>query len=232
MAENKRTDGENAVGDPTPKKKSKRLPITIGVIVAIVAVAGAGFWVWHEQPSFCNAICHTPMDAYLPTYESETDQAGIDKYGNEVKNANAMLAPVHRQENGDTCLSCHVPTLGEQMSEGGAWITGSYEVIETKAGLQVPPEATLDQLVAARGVQPDEFCLNESCHNMTRDQLVEATSDMPFNPHVPNHEVASCGSCHKAHRASVFTCASCHNETELPDGWVTESEAKRLVPKG
>ena len=45
-----------------PKRKRKKWPITVGVIAVVLVVAGAGFWVWHEQPSFCNAICHTPMD--------------------------------------------------------------------------------------------------------------------------------------------------------------------------
>ena len=35
----------------------------VGVVVAVVLVcAGGGFYVWHNQPSFCNAICHEPMD--------------------------------------------------------------------------------------------------------------------------------------------------------------------------
>lgn len=39
--------------------------IVIGVVAAVIIAAGAGFAVWHDQPSFCNAICHTPMDPLL-----------------------------------------------------------------------------------------------------------------------------------------------------------------------
>ena len=59
--EEKKVDGQTA--EPAAQKKKKKWPIVVGVVVAVLVVAGAGFWVWHEQPSFCNAICHTPMDA-------------------------------------------------------------------------------------------------------------------------------------------------------------------------
>ena len=39
------------------KGGKKKLPIILGVVVVVIVAAGAGFWVWHEQPSFCNAIC-------------------------------------------------------------------------------------------------------------------------------------------------------------------------------
>lgn len=54
-------------------KRPKKAPVIIGVVAAIVVVAGAGMWVWHEQPIFCGAICHVPMDPYLETYEAEDD---------------------------------------------------------------------------------------------------------------------------------------------------------------
>ena len=50
---------------PSGKRRGRRWPIVVGVIAAVVVAAGAGFWVWHEQPSFCNAVCHDPMDAYV-----------------------------------------------------------------------------------------------------------------------------------------------------------------------
>ena len=55
-----------------PKKKGKKLPIILGVVAVVIVAAGAGFFVWHEQPTFCNAICHTPMDAYVETYVDGT----------------------------------------------------------------------------------------------------------------------------------------------------------------
>lgn len=52
-------------GAPAPKKPRRKGWIIAGVVAAVIIVAGAGFWVWHEQPSFCNAICHSPMDYYV-----------------------------------------------------------------------------------------------------------------------------------------------------------------------
>ena len=149
-------------GEAAPKKKGKKWPIVVGVVAVVLIAAGAGFWVWHEQPSFCNAICHT----YLPTYEAEPGQASVDKWGNDVEDASGMMAAVHRvsKDQGGaeaTCMSCHVPTIGEQVSEGMAWITGNY--------YYPLEERDVDQLVEARGLESgDEFCLNESCHNLTR----------------------------------------------------------------
>ncbi len=57
------------------------------------------------------------MDPYLTTYEQEAGQPGVDKWGNEVANSSSMMAVVHKDQ-GEDCLSCHVPTLSEQMSEG------------------------------------------------------------------------------------------------------------------
>lgn len=51
------------------QKGRKGLIVTV-VAIVVIALAGAGFWVWHQQPSFCNAICHRPMDRYVETYES------------------------------------------------------------------------------------------------------------------------------------------------------------------
>lgn len=217
-----------AAGGPAPKKRPKRGWIVAGVVAAVIVVAGAGFWVWHEQPSFCNAICHTPMDAYLPTYEAEPGQAATDVWGNEVANASGMMAAVHRAENGTTCLGCHVPTLSEQIGEGMSWVTGSYEVLNTQTGQQVVPEKSLEDLVAARGIEPDQFCLNESCHNMTRDDLIQATSDLERNPHVAQHGENQCSDCHKAHRASVNACSQCHNDAPIPEGWISAADNTAL----
>ena len=87
-------------GAPAPKRKAKRGWIVGGVIAAVIVVAGAGFWVWHETPSFCNSICHSPMDAYVDTYYSG------DK---------GMLVTAHA-EAGNNCLSCHEPIITEQVA--------------------------------------------------------------------------------------------------------------------
>lgn len=172
---------DSTTEEAAPKKKGKKWPIVVGVVVVVLIAAGAGFWVWHEQPSFCNAICHTPMDPYLPTYEAEPGQPATDKWGNDVADASGMMAAVHRvsKDQGGaeaTCVSCHVPTIGEQVSEGMNWITGNY--------YYPLEERDLEQLVEARGIEKDAFCLNESCHNLTRDDLIQATSNLgQYNPH-------------------------------------------------
>ncbi len=210
---------------PAPKKRKKKLPIILGVVVVVLVAAGDGFWVWHEQPSFCGAICHTPMDEYLETYEQEADTTGVDKYGNEVTNTSAMLCVSHKVSEeeggaGATCLSCHIPVLSEQISEGINWISGNYTYPLY--------ERTTSDLTEASGTSADEFCLNESCHNITRDDLIEATSYMTRNVHVAQHGTNECTTCHKGHRASVNYCSSCHSDAEIPDGWLTVAEANVL----
>ena len=82
--------------------------------------------------------------------------------------------------------------------------------------------------VAARGIEPDQFCLNESCHNMTRDDLIQATSDLERNPHVAQHGENQCSDCHKAHRASVNACSQCHNDAPIPEGWISAADNTAL----
>ena len=102
-----------------------------------------------------------------------------------------------------------------------SWVTGNYV-----APLE---ERDLDQLTEARGIEGEQFCLNEACHNMTRDDLIKATSGMEFNPHVAQHGEIACNECHKAHRASVVYCTQCHSEAEVPEGWLTVAEANKLA---
>ena len=72
------------------RKSNKKLGI-ITAVVLVIAVAGVGFWAWHETPGFCAAFCHN-MDEYLYTYNEQQGVGGVDKYGNAVKNTNAMMA--------------------------------------------------------------------------------------------------------------------------------------------
>ena len=215
--------------EPAAKKPRKRL-VALGVVVAIVAVAGAGLWVWHEQPSFCGAICHMPMNQYVETYDAEPGQPARDKWGNEVSDAGAMTAAYHRSETGATCLSCHTPVLSEQISEGVNWVSGNYEVVMNETFDGVLLERNESELTEASGKAGTEFCLNESCHNMTRDELTEKTADREFNPHVMQHDNYDCSTCHKAHRASIYYCTKCHSEAadDLPAGWLTMKDAEKL----
>ena len=205
-------------------RKRRKVGVIVGVVAIVLVAAGAGFWVWHEQPSFCNAICHSPMDPYLQMWESEPERQGVDKYGNSVENSSAMLAIAHKyvgDEGGMTCLGCHEPTLQEQMSEGLLWATGGY-VFPLE-------ERSTDELMRWHMQDGDEFCLNEACHNMSHTDLVAATADLgEYNPHAAVHGEYECGDCHKAHRASVNYCSQCHEEAPIPDGWMTWHESEKL----
>lgn len=212
---------EKAEDAPSPKRKSKKLVI-IGAICVVVIAAGVGFWVWHEQPSFCNAICHSPMDPYLPTYEAEAGQPAVDKWGDAVEDGSLMLASTHRTSANARCMTCHVPVLGEQVSEAFTWMSGDfYDPLD---------ERTLDELTEARGAAPDEFCLNSACHDLTRSDLEQKTADKwEFNPDTPQHGAQDCTACHKAHRQSVMLCTECHTEAEVPEGWVSATEGQQLA---
>ncbi len=214
-----------AASSPSPQKPSrpKRRGLIIGVVCAVVVVAGAGFWVWHEQPSFCNAICHAPQDPINETYDGVTGQAGYDKWGNPVADMGDLLVVQHKEAD-LTCLSCHEPTLGQQITEGIHWVAGSYEYPLNERSLS-------DLNHYLQKDDPAAFCLNESCHNMERADLVAATSNLgERNPHktMPRHEEMECSDCHKSHRQSVNACTRCHDDAYVPDGWLNAQEAAAL----
>ena len=85
----------SASGANAPKKPRRRGWIVAGVVAAVIVVAGAGFWVWHEQPSFCNAICHSPMDYYVETHDDGNPQLGVTAH---VKHVYAKLGIHSHQE--------------------------------------------------------------------------------------------------------------------------------------
>lgn len=214
---------EQAAAEPAAKNGKKKWPIVLAIVVVVLVVAGIGMWTWHEQPSFCNAFCHTPMDTYVETAASTPNTATTDKWGNAVSNSNAMLSVVHAQ-SGVNCLGCHVPSLSQQLGEVGETITGNY--------YYPLAEVSLSELMTNAGntASADSFCLKSGCHDMTRTDLTAATADMSFNPHRWQHGEIACSECHKSHRASVFYCTQCHSEaaSSMPDGWVTYSEGQKL----
>jgi len=93
------------------------------VIVVVVAAGGTIYLTQHDNPAFCNAICHTPMDPYVASYNDGTSV-------NSVNDAEAVLSvTVHKEaglESGEEirCLSCHESDMGEQIQEGMHWVTG------------------------------------------------------------------------------------------------------------
>ena len=216
--------------EPEAKRPRKRWPVAVGVVAAVLLVAGAGFWTWHEQPSFCASICHTPMDPYYVTYEQGVGGLGYDKYYHSVESTQGMMAAVHRDAD-VTCMGCHVPQLSEQIGEGIGWVTGNYAVYDTEMQTVVLPQRSLDQLTEARGLESDQFCMNESCHTVgtepaTRDDLEQATaSGSGRNPHDQHHDAIACDTCHKAHTQSINYCTDCHDDAPVPDGWLSVDDA-------
>lgn len=203
-----------------PKKKQSKKAMIIGIIVAVVAVVGIGFYQWHETPEFCTSICHTPMDTkYLDTLYANPYKSAVDKWGNTVEKADAMLASKHGAM-GKRCMACHVPSIQEQVTEGIEWIQGNY--------YNPLSERDLARLVFYRGVGETEFCLNPACHDISKTELTEETAKMARNPHSWHHSEYTCSDCHKAHRASIMVCSQCHEDAEIPDGWLTYDQAKGL----
>lgn len=189
--------GTSHDNDAPSTKKRKKAPIIVGVIVVVFAVAGIGGFVWHEQPSFCNAICHSPMDPYVEGYFDEE---------------NKLLSSQHRTAE-VACLDCHEPSIGEQVTEAVSWVSGNFQI-----------EAETHMLLKREGIGDKEFCTQAGCHVF--DDVVAATKnyggDPLVNPHASPHtgETVSkdCESCHSVHRESVLSCSSCH-PFDVPDGW-------------
>ena len=214
------TAGAGAPDKPAPKKRNrKKLAIVAAVVIAVTAI-GIGFWQWHETPEFCTAICHTPMDdAYRQTLYANPHESSTDKWGNPVEKADAMLASKHGAM-GMKCLACHIPVIEEQINEGVKWVSGNYD--------NPLSERDLARLVFYRGVDETEFCLNSSCHNISKAKLAGETADYALNPHSWHHPEYVCSDCHKAHRASIMICTQCHEDAKVPDGWITAEEAANL----
>jgi hypothetical protein len=185
--------------EPKPKMKKKHT-IVLGV-VAVIIVIGAAFWIWHEQPGFCNSVCHTPMDSYVNSYYS---------------NDSSMLASVHSQ-NGKNCLSCHEAKLTDQVSEAMKWVADDY-----------PMTSDGTMLATGKTFASEEFCAKSGCHNMS--DVVASTwgfegNDAKYNPHSSHQDQAlDCGDCHKAHSTSVLMCNQCHS-LNMPEGWEAPYDA-------
>jgi hypothetical protein len=217
-----------AEGKPKKKGKKGRIALVIiGVILVVGIGAGAGVWVWHETPGFCGAICHSPMDPYLATYDAAPGEATQDKYGNAVENANGMMVVTHK-EAGEACLDCHPGDIGQQINEGIHWVSGDFTDPLT--------ERTLETLTAHLGyttnADQEKFCLNDACHadlSKADGSFEEVTADLGVrNPHEMPHGDLACSDCHKAHRASTNACTQCHADAPMPDGWIKYSEANTI----
>ncbi len=181
------------------KKGTRRAPIVVGIIVVVLACAAGGFFVWHNQPSFCNAVCHEPMDYYVQGYFGESQGASSTQAG---------LAQAHAKAD-VTCLQCHTATIKDQVNEATAWMSGTYET-SSDGGLS-PALITADK----------KMCATAGCHDW--NDVVAATQDWGgvagVNPHVSHQgEAIDCSNCHRVHEQSVMYCNACH-DYKVPDGW-------------
>lgn len=50
MAEEEKVETTEAADTKAAKKGKKKWPVVVGVVAVVIVAAGAGFWVWHEQP--------------------------------------------------------------------------------------------------------------------------------------------------------------------------------------
>ncbi len=225
---------------PAPKRKTKKRWAVVGIVAAVLIVAGVGFNAWHNTPEFCGAICHNPMDAYVPTYTTGT----VDKYGNDLTETESlgMMSRLHEvtlKDDGTsaaTCIDCHVPSLDEQITEGMHWATGNVQTAgENKKGDALLENRSFAQLTEARGSNAEALCLRSGCHvnpdgtDMQRSDLIAATAGLSDtrNPHLAQHGQLDCGTCHKGHSQSVNYCSQCHTDAPIPEGWLSYSEASQ-----
>lgn len=183
------------------KKRHRKLFIVPGVVVVLMA-AGVGFGIWHEQPSFCNSICHSPMDNYVEGYYSDDT---------------ALLVAAHARAE-VSCLDCHESVLSEQVVEGIAWLKRDFSVDEEGF---IAGETAAD-------LGTRELCFK--CHNDgdaatgedwedIQAATVEFGGDEGMNPHKSHNGNQECSDCHQSHGTSVLSCDKCHG-FEPPTGWV------------
>ena len=180
-------------------------------------------------------MCHIE-NTYVSNYSQPQNSVGTDKYGNEVSNTNAMMAVLHSHTDASAkpeivCVDCHVPNNFELAHDGMNYVTGNYVYPRN--------ERSDDDLMKWDNTDGTQFCVNENCHaylrgadgKVDRDKLEQSTQRMDFNPHSQHHEgiEMTCTECHKGHRASVLECTGCHDDVELPDGWVTKEQSDEIM---
>lgn len=188
-----------------PKRPRRKWPVVVGVVAAVLVVAGAGFWAWHEQPSFCNAVCHEPMDAYVEGYYHDPSQ----------------MAYAHGAA-GTTCLQCHEPKLDEQIGEALVWMSGDFAMGE-------------DGKLSTVGVRSDaKMCTGAGCHDFEEVVAATENwgGEAGANPHDSHQGYAlDCSSCHTAHGQSYMYCNTCH-DYEVPEGWAAPAKSEPAAAAG
>ena len=178
--------------ETSAKRGKRRWPLVVGIVAIVVVAAGAGFAVWHEQPSFCNAVCHDPMDNYVEGYYNDA----------------TLVANTHARAD-VSCLDCHDPKMDEQIAEGIAWVTGNFET--DQAGNIVRVGVTADTAM----------CAQSGCHALDEVVAATANwgGQAGVNPHDSHQGIAiDCSNCHGVHGTSYMYCNTCH-EYDVPAGW-------------
>jgi flagellar basal body-associated protein FliL len=207
--------------DPKPKKKMKlgiKILLVAVIVVAVLAGGGGGAYaVFHDNPAFCNFICHVPMDPYVKSYEE-----GVSVNLAQAESDAVLSVTLHKESDQElNCLSCHVTNLSEQINEGMHWVTGDYELPLTMkvVGKQIEEVPGGDK----NGIT---FCLRPECHEgiTTLDDLKKLTSDRHRNPHDSHLGNQDCSNCHQTHEQSVLVCSQCHGDAPVPEGWLTYKE--------
>lgn len=199
-AQDNAATGTTSNGTP-PKKKRRNNWIVLGVVAAVIVAVVIGFDIWHNQPSFCNTVCHSPMDNYVESYSSGDP---------------GMMVTPHEQA-GYSCLDCHEARIGQQIGEVGMWIDDTYKV-----------DANGDLVIEdSESLASPENCLKSGCHDW--NEVVDSTwgfegNDAKYNPHSSHQDGSiTCSDCHKSHSTSELYCAKCHS-LNLPEGWEATSE--------
>jgi flagellar basal body-associated protein FliL len=227
------TDAEDveavATKAPGKRKRGKGRIILLAAAIVLVAVFGGGgiaYATQHDNPHFCNAICHTPMDPYVESYDNNlsVNAAEAETTGPDGAQLSVTL---HKNSDQDiNCLTCHNDGIDAQIQEGIAWVSGNYVV--PLEGFSVVSSANPKE----GEVSGVEFCLREGCHEATTlDELKETTADVKVNGaavHNGQHGYTNCSLCHQTHEQSVLYCASsgCHVEVTMPEGWTVPKATK------
>lgn len=225
VAEEKAAEAPEAAeeaGDAPKKKKGKgKLVLLVVVIVVVLLFGGVGvvYATQHDNPQFCNLICHTPMDPYVQSYMDGTsvNAAQADFDGD-------LGVTIHANSDQDiVCLTCHTDGIDTQIQEGIAWVTGGYNLpLELTLTLKEPEKHQRDA---------EAMCLQSGCHEGIESlaDLKEATSHLKRNVHDSHNGDQNCTNCHQMHEQSVNNCTQCHSDSETPDGWLTYTEQQKQI---
>ncbi len=187
--------GKDADAAKQPKKKRRtKLLVALGVVVVVFVAAGVGVFIWHEQPSFCSAICHSPMDSYVDNY-----------YGD-----NTTLSVVAHRVGDVACLECHESDIPTQITEATAWLSGDFT-----DPLALRRFGTVDFC----GRCHDD---SNADNGLDWEEIVASTANYQNsgrNPHESHLGRVDCYTCHSVHRESKLYCTQCHDNMSQPEAW-------------